>query len=487
MRIVITRMSGDEKLIRLVSWLAAAALGLPWLPSLSVAAVSRNPARAGEPTVSEKYVLDRVAAGKVATLGEAFPDATSRVIRSVFLEELLTGARQDCVIHRNGVLIDGAIVREPVDLRNAEIAWDTRLKGCRFEGGVNFSRSIFREGISFEESVFNGGANFSEMKVSRALNLQQAAFKRGAVFAQVELMGPLLAGRVAFEDAIGPANFSNLKAESAVVFTNAIFAGGADFRFGRIAEFFLLNRARFHCATGLVDFEGMKVEGVTSLSEAAFSGYVSLKDGQFKSLELRDVKWPQHADREWLWMSGMSCQRLSAGENKDSWRNLLQLVDSAAHGSAYSADIYSCFGEFYRREGYLREANQFSIAQKRREREEVLRGPEWLWSLFLDWFVGYGRSPERALLWSISIVLVGMVVFRPDRMEPRTTNLKADVYSPFWYSIDLFLPLIKLQDSDMWKPRDELWFVRFWSRLHTILGWALIPIALAAWTGMLEK
>jgi hypothetical protein len=53
--------------------------------------------------------------------------------------------------------------------------------------------------------------------------------------------------------------------------------------------------------------------------------------------------------------------------------------------------------------------------------------------------------------------------------------------------MDLFLPLVKLQDAEMWKPRDDQWFARFWSRIHTILGWALIPIAVAAWTGMLEK
>ena len=72
-------------------------------------------------------------------------------------------------------------------------------------------------------------------------------------------------------------------------------------------------------------------------------------------------------------------------------------------------------------------------------------------------------------------------------MEPRKVDAKPDPYSPFWYSVDLFLPLIKLQDAELWKPRDEARFARFWSRLHTMLGWALIPIALAAWTGMLGK
>jgi uncharacterized protein YjbI with pentapeptide repeats len=467
-----------------MAWsLAALVGGVILMPGLVEAAAARTAAKAGEPTAAEKFVLEQIAAGQMANLAEA----PAREVRAVFLEELLTGARPDCVVHRNGVQLEGAIIREPLDLRNAQFMADIRLKGCRFEGAVNFSRSVFREGVSFEESVFHEPALFSEMKVTRNLQLQQAVFKRGAAADQMELTGQLLAGRVTFEDSLRAADFSSLKAGSAVVLTNAVFAGQAVFRFARIAESLRLNRAQFSNPTALVDLEGVKVDGLASLAEATFTGYISLKDAQFKSLDFREVKWPQQPSREWLWMNGLSCQRVSAGEGTESWRKLLQLVDRAAYGTAYSADVYACFGDFYRREGYVREANQFSIAQKRREREEVLRGPEWVWSLFLDWFVGYGRSPERALLWSVSIILLGMAIFRPGWMEPRTTNLKADIYSPFWYSIDLFLPLIKLQDSDLWKPRDDRWLVRYWSRLHTILGWALIPIALAAWTGMLEK
>src|SRR5262249_421166 len=179
-------------------------------------------------------------------------------------------------------------------------------------------------------------------------------------------------------------------------------------------------------------------------ASVSFAGYASLKDGVFKSLELGDVRPPRRPHREWLWLNGLSCQRISAGEERDAARHLLTLVDAPPHGTPYSPDIYSSIAEYYRRQGDAGEANRFFIAQKRREREEVLHGIKWCWSLFLDWFVGYGRSPERALFWSGLIVLVGMVVFRPRYMEPRTTNLKADVYSSFLDSIDLFLTLVKL-------------------------------------------
>ena len=458
-----------------------------WLAPLAAVAASREPVTAGAPTIAEKYLLDQVAAGKIADLSAAFPNEETRVIRGVFLEELLTGSRKDCIIHRNGVQVEGAIVREVVELRNAEIARDTQLVRCQFEGGINFSRSIFNDGLSVEKSVFHGPANFSEMKVRRGFNLQKALFKRSADFEQLELAGVLQAGGAAFEDENVTVTFNNLKAGGTAYFTNTQFAGAVDFTFSRVAGDLRFDGARFTHPTALASFEELKVEGSTSFSKVQFAGYASLKDSRFNALDLADVSWPEREYGAWLWLNGMGYQRISAGEDRSSWSNLLALVDRAARRTAYSSDIYSSLAEFYRHEGYPREANQFLIAQKRRERVEALHGMAWWWSLFLDWFVGYGRSPQRALLWSILIVSVGMFVFRPHRMEPRTTNLKTDHYSPLWYSVDLFLPLIKLQDAELWKPRDNFRFARFWSRLHTMLGWALIPIAVAAWTGMLEK
>lgn len=457
------------------------------LPLHATRAAARDPLAAGAPTVAEKFLLDQLAAGQVADLTAAFPDESARVIRGVFLEELLTGSRKDLIIHRNGVLIVGALVRDLLDLRNAEIAHDTRLARCRLEGGVNFSKSIFAGSLSLEESVFHGPAHFEEMKIGRGFNLKNATFKRDAGFDQLEVAGVLQAGGALFEDASATVSFSNLRVGSTACFTNALFAGAVDFRSSRLAGDFRLDGARFTHATALASFEGLKVEGNTSLSQARFAGYASLKDSRFNSLDLANIHWPEREDGEWLWLNGAVYQRISAGTERNSSSNLLALVNRVARRFAYSTDIYASLAEFYRREGYPREANQFLIAQKRREREEALNGLQYGWSLFLDWFVGYGRSPGRALFWSALIVLAGMMVFRPHRMEPRTTNLKTDCYSAFWYSVDLFLPFIKLQDAEMWKPRDKLWLVRFWSRLHTMLGWALIPIAVAAWTGMFEK
>jgi len=108
--------------------------------------------------------------------------------------------------------------------------------------------------------------------------------------------------------------------------------------------------------------------------------------------------------------------------------------------------------DYYRRLGYPGQANMFFRAQKQREREEVLTGFPRAWSYFLDWFVGYGRSPQRAIFWSVAIVGIGCLVFRPKHMEPQNSEHSARKYSAFWYSVDVYVPIIKLHDAEIWKP-----------------------------------
>lgn len=463
-------------------------LGLFSSGTFAFAAPARS-ARSLTPTTTEKYVLEKIAAGKVADLLEAFGNESNRVVRGALLEDVLTGLRTDCVIHRNGVLLEGAVIPDGLDLRNAQIPHETRLARCRFLGEVNFSKGVFENSLSLESSTFAASASFYAMKIGRGLFLSHAVFDAPADFTQIEVTGVLSAGQTSFRHPSSPAQFASMKVGGNAFFTNASFAGPVTFQYGHVAENFKLDNARFTNSATLAAFETMKVVGITSVTGAVFRGYVSFRDATFNTLDLSNVTWPDHASGEWLWLNGMTFQRIVAGSEQESWGNLLTLVDRSAHRSAYSTDIYTCLAGFYRREGYPRQANLFSIAQKRREREEVLHGAAWCWNLFLDWFVGYGRSPERAFFWSMAIVLFGTWVFRPHRMEPRNTTINStpEHFSPFWYSVDLFLPLVKLQDAEIWKPRDNSGFARFWSRIHTTLGWALIPIAVAAWTGMLER
>ncbi|MEO7298507.1 MAG: pentapeptide repeat-containing protein [Verrucomicrobiota bacterium] len=435
---------------------------------------------------SEKFVLAQVVAGKIADLKTEFANETNRVLRAAFLEALLTQSGTN--VHRNGFSIEHAVVLDVLDLRNAVVHYETRLVECRFAGEANFSKSIFENGFSLTGSIFEKTANFSSMKIERVAVFDKTTFAAGVSAGQLEITGMFSAREAHFTSPIGPVDFTSLKTGGDAFFSNASFAGRVTFQSAHILENCRFDGSVFTNAAALVNFEEVRVGAASSFVGCSFAGYVSFKDAKFNALDFSKTAWPRiHDDNPWLWLNGMTYTRISAGSEKDSWKNLFNLVQRTAHGTAYSADVFSRFDDYYRKLGYPREANAFFRAQKKREREEVLSGPSWVWSFFLEQFVGYGRSPERAIFWSVAIIGFGCVIFQPNRMEPQKSEFTGRKYSPFWYSVDVYLPIIKLHDADVWKPKEEYILTHVWRRIHTVLGWALIPIALAAWTGMLSR
>ncbi len=436
-------------------------------------------------TAAEKFVLAQAIAGKSADLERQFADETNRVLRAAFLEAILTQSNTN--IHRNGFSIEHAVILDPLDLRNAEVHYETSLTQCRFAEEADFSKSIFEKGLSLAGSTFGGSANFFSMKIGRVAVFDQTRFGARVNAAQMEITGVFTAREAHFNSPTGSVDFTSLKTGGDAFFSRATFAGPVNFQSAHLGANWRFDGSLFTNPAALVNFEEVKVEAATTFVGGLFAGYVSFKDARFAALDFSKVAWPSaREDKPWLWLNGMTYGRISAGSEKDSWQNLYQLVQRTAHGSAYSADVFARLEDYYRHLGYPSQANIFFRAQKKRERQEVLSGFSWAWSFFLEHFVGYGRSPERAIFWSVAIIGIGCVMFQPNRMEPQMSEYTGRKYSPFWYSVDVYLPIIKLHDAEIWKPKEECVLTHVWRRIHTILGWALIPIAIAAWTGMLS-
>ena len=454
-----------------------------WPLALSAAGPVRLALDSPTLTAAEKYVFAQVLAGKPADLEAKFPEGTNRVLRAAFLEALLT--QNSTNIHRNGFVIAHAVVPDALDLRNAEVRYEISLTQCRFEGDVDFTKCVFEKGFSVAGSSFARSARFYASRMKSVGNFDQASFDADVSAAQMEVIGVLSAQGARFNSATGLVDFTSLKTADDVVFHRALFAGPVTFQSARILGNWRFDGSQFTNTRALINFEEASVGASTTFSTGQFAGYISFKDGRFAGLDFKKTIWPARADdHAWLWFNGLTYTRISAGEEKDSWRNLLQLVQRSARGSAYSGDVFTQLEDYYRRLGYPGPANAFYTARKQREREEVLTGFAWAWSFFLQQFVGFGRSPERAIFWSVVVVGFGCLMFQPHRMEPQKPEFVGRKYSAFWYSVDVYLPIIKLHDADIWKPKEEYVLTHIWRRIHTVLGWALIPIAIATWTSM---
>jgi hypothetical protein len=116
----------------------------------------------------------------------------------------------------------------------------------------------------------------------------------------------------------------------------------------------------------------------------------------------------------------------------------------------------------------------------------------WLGSLMLELLVGYGRHPWQAGWFCLAIIGVGCGLFPLKKMELQDPEDRTKPeeerprYNRFWYSLGLFLPVVDLKTSDVWGPKKQYRFLRNYLRVHILLGWILVPIFLAAITGLIK-
>jgi hypothetical protein len=68
--------------------------------------------------------------------------------------------------------------------------------------------------------------------------------------------------------------------------------------------------------------------------------------------------------------------------------------------------------------------------------------------------------------------------------KPADAEHYKGTYKPFWYTLDSFLPIIRLGEAEVWTPTQR-WRIR-WRYVHTIVGNLFVPIGLAALTGIIK-
>lgn len=159
----------------------------------------------------------------------------------------------------------------------------------------------------------------------------------------------------------------------------------------------------------------------------------------------------------------------------------------------FRADVYARAEDFLRKNGKVDAANTVFFHYKAQERIRLpwySRG----WSRFLSVFIGYGREPWLAFFWWLGLIAFGCVMFFKKSWMTLSDERKGGeesnrYYNPFWYSLDLFAPVIDLGSAKTWEPgpnHQYPWLARQYAYVHKILGWILIPIALATITGYLK-
>ena len=396
----------------------------------------------------------------------------------------------------------------PVGFQSAQITGSLEAAGAEFSGPVGFQSAQITGAFRAPGAEFRNEketTTFENMKVGGDVILDKTKFSGPVGFQSAQITGAFRAPGAEFRNEKETVRFNGMKVDGAVTFYEAVFRGRADMSDGRFLNLTIdnpnknlqknlrhypeLDLSRTVIARelqirnselGKIIATDLQVSGPTSLTNLTITDQLDLEQSTFVNVpSFSDVSLPK---KDGLLLTGMKYQHLRAVNGQDPWEPVLKLINRAK----YDASNYNALEVFFRGQGYFDKADEVFFAQKRRVREESSGWVQWAWSWFMNCFVRYGRRPELALLWSGIVVVLGSFMFRKKGMEALKPDSKPSDYHCLWYSLDVFVPVIKLQFADDWVPKQDRWFVRQYVYVHSLLGWILIPVGLAAVTGIIK-
>ncbi|MGO9453781.1 MAG: hypothetical protein ACLQDV_22420 [Candidatus Binataceae bacterium] len=221
-------------------------------------------------------------------------------------------------------------------------------------------------------------------------------------------------------------------------------------------------------AADLLFRKGFRAEGAVKLRRARVAGVLDSAGGTFTALDLRQAAAGTLKDDTASWPPRGKLNLLGFvyGAIAEDTPDIQLRLDWLSRQPQYSRQPYEQLAKVLAEAGNAAGSRRVLIAMEDQDRT---RGPlnalKWYWRMpakFWKWVlkltIGYGYAPWRALYCSLMIVALGAVLFwagkRNGVIVP--TNEKAEShfpFSPFWYSLDSFLPIVNLHQNDHWIPR----------------------------------
>jgi hypothetical protein len=215
------------------------------------------------------------------------------------------------------------------------------------------------------------------------------------------------------------------------------------------------------------------VVGELWLRDAApIEGSVNLRGAQLDLLHVPPEVWPDRVRLDGLSYRVLT-PHLPAGQR-------LPLLERDELG--YLPFPYEQLTTAYRTAGDDAAARAVQLAKLRRHRRTLPRYAR-LWGYVQDAAVGYGFRPMRAAGWLLLLLCTGTLAFalhRPPALKPS----EAPEFNPFFYTLDLLLPIIDFGQEGAYAPRG--WY-QWLSYVLVATGWVLATTIAAGVTRSLNR
>jgi hypothetical protein len=398
----------------------------------------------------------------------------------------------------NNAQIDGDLIwkntkfpnQKGVDCTRLSVSQDASFSNVEFAGPAQFEHCLIGHVLISEHCQFEGSddsADFSSANVKEDLLVRSCRFAHATRWDHIKARGLYFSDRTMFSK---PLEFSNLTIDRSMALDTVETIADIVIRDSEISEDLRISDLRIKTnseqehdpAPPGFQLLGTKIKTL-HLAGISISGKLDLEDDNIGTLDIGDYI-PASADQNQCKLVNLTVHSFETRSSRPG--SLLEFVNS----SGFDPEIYLCLEKFFASQGKTDLADQTFIERNKRFENVRPKDLGWLGQTMAGWVAGYGRDPKRSLIPCLLVVVVGWFVFADktkmkvteDRFQDRHYNF----WYAFWYSLDVFAPIIDLEAAKVWSPMPGQTFRWFFFRLERILGWLLVPIAIAAFTGFLH-
>jgi hypothetical protein len=335
-----------------------------------------------------------------------------------------------------------------------------------FSGDVVLVASRIANSVAFEATRFEAAVTLARLEVGSDFTM------RAPVFACADGCG------CAAEDTnCKSVRIREIDTKGTVAVRDARFERTT--RIGPIDGPLLVSMKGGH-STAPLTLEGVQARAKLELAGLEGAGPLELLSLKAPTLDLQGLRSTGAKDA--MVIEGLDFEHLDVGQY-EAFRQLLREM-------RYRPTTYDRLADYLKHEGRADEARALRIEGKKRELEE---GPRrtggyiaWAWNAFIFVTLGGGFAPERTFIALMLLIAAARWLYRdPARMRYRGKD-EPNPYSPLGYSLDLVLPIMKLDDARDWAPNVEERGRLVATRVFRVLGFVLVPLLVAALTGIVH-